>query len=53
MYDENLSSTDDKLTFAGAVVLAFAGLITGAGLWGLYLGARALLLLCGVQFDSM
>jgi hypothetical protein len=40
-------------SFSACVILLFAGLITGFGLWGVYLAARYALLLCGVKFDSM
>lgn len=51
MLEENSVSTE--IGWAGIVILLFAGIVSGAGLWGLYLGARYLLILCGVQFDSM
>jgi hypothetical protein len=39
--------------FYSAVILLFAGVFTGFGLWGTLQAARYLLMLCGVQFDSM
>jgi hypothetical protein len=43
----------EKLSFSGLIVFLFAGLLSGAGLWQLYLAARYCLILLGVQFNSM
>ena len=56
MSNENLGSSDEfrlSVGWTGCVILLFAGLVSGAGLWGLYLGARALLMMLGVKFTSM
>jgi hypothetical protein len=56
VYEENSGSTEEyraPLSFSGLVILLVIGLISGAGLWGIYLGTRFLLMLCGVKFNSM
>ena len=51
MTKRELASTEVSISVL--VIAIFAGLFTGCGLWGLYLAARYLLMLLGVQFDSM